>query len=76
MFADPERFDIGRVPNAQLGFGAGIHFCLGAPLARIEAQMALGTLLRRMPRLALATEKPQWRESSTLRGLKALPLTF
>ena len=75
-FADPDRLDISRPDKDHIAFGFGIHFCLGAPLARIEAQMALGTLLRRMPRLALATEKPQWRESSTLRGLKALPLTF
>ncbi|HWM41939.1 MAG TPA: cytochrome P450 [Burkholderiales bacterium] len=75
-FAEPDRLDIARRDKDHIAFGFGIHFCLGAPLARIEAQIALGTLLRRLPRLALATEAPQWRESSTLRGLKALPLTF
>ena len=76
QFPDPDRFDITRRENDHIAFGFGIHYCLGAPLARIEAQIALGTLFRRMPRLALATATPQWRESSTLRGLKALPLTF
>jgi cytochrome P450/class 3 adenylate cyclase len=75
-FADPDRLDLARRDQDHIAFGFGIHFCLGAPLARIEAQIALGTLLRRMPRLELATETPQWRESSTLRGLAALPLTF
>ena len=75
-FAEPDRLDIARRDKDHIAFGFGIHFCLGAPLARIEAQIALGALLRRLPRLALATETPQWRESSTLRGLKALPLTF
>jgi cytochrome P450 len=76
QFPDPDRLDITRLENDHIAFGFGMHFCLGAPLARIEAQIALGTLLRRMPRLALATVTPRWRESSTLRGLKALPLTF
>jgi cytochrome P450/predicted ATPase/class 3 adenylate cyclase len=75
-FADPDRLDITRPDKDHIAFGFGIHFCLGAPLARLEAQIALGTLLRRMPRLALATETPQWRESSTLRGLKELPISF
>jgi cytochrome P450 len=75
-FPDPDRLDVGRRENRHLSFGHGIHFCLGAPLARVEAQIAVGTLLRRMPRLALATATPEWRESSTLRGLKTLPVTF
>ena len=54
----------------------GIHFCLGAQLARLEGQIAIGTLLRRMPGLRLAPSTPEWRESSTLRGLKTLPVTF
>jgi cytochrome P450/class 3 adenylate cyclase/tetratricopeptide (TPR) repeat protein len=75
-FPDPDRLDLARRDKDHIAFGFGIHFCLGAPLARIEAQIALGTLLRRMPRLALATETPQWRESSTLRGLKELPVSL
>jgi len=75
-FADPDRLDIARAENRHLAFGFGIHFCLGAPLARVEGQIALGTLLRRMPALALQTGIPDWRESSTLRGLKTLPVAF
>jgi pimeloyl-[acyl-carrier protein] synthase len=75
-FPDPDRLDITRHDNRHLAFGFGIHFCLGAPLARLEGQIAIGTLLRRMPRLSLATSTPEWRESSTLRGLKRLPVTF
>jgi hypothetical protein len=75
-FPDPDRLDIRRGDTRHLGFGWGIHFCLGAPLARVEAQLALATLLRRRPGLALATATPEWREGTALRGLKALPLTF
>ncbi|SRR6266545_2161453 len=75
-FPDPDRLDITRRDNRHIAFGFGIHFCLGAPLARLEGQIAIGTLLRRMPWLKLATSAPEWRESSTLRGLKTLPVTF
>ncbi len=75
-FAEPDRLDITRADNRHLAFGWGIHFCLGAPLARAEAQAAIGTIARRLPELALATPKPEWREASALRGLKALPVTF
>jgi cytochrome P450 len=74
-FPDPDRLDLTRRDNRHLSFGFGIHFCLGAPLARLEAQVAIGTLIRRAPRLQPATEAFEWRESSTLRGLKALPVT-
>lgn len=76
QFPDPDRLDLGRADNRHIAFGWGIHFCLGAPLARVEGQIAIGTLARRLPRLALATDTPEWRESSALRGLKALPVTF
>ena len=76
QFPDPDRLDIGRTENRHLAFGWGIHFCLGAPLARVEGQIALDTLLRRLPRLALATDKPEFRQSLTLRGLTSLPVTF
>jgi cytochrome P450 len=75
-FADPERLDVARKDNRHIAFGFGIHFCLGASLARIEGQVAIGTLLRRMPALKLVSDTPEWRESSVLRGLKTLPVTF
>jgi len=75
VFPEAERFDIGRHPNPQLGFGAGIHYCIGAPLARLEAQIAIERLLARFPRLALAeAAPPRWRRLINLRGLEALPL--
>jgi pimeloyl-[acyl-carrier protein] synthase len=75
-FPDPDRLDIGRTENRHIAFGFGIHFCLGAPLARVEGQLALGALMRRMPKLRLGDADLEWRESSTLRGLKALPVEF
>lgn len=74
-FAEPERLDIGRNPNPHLAFGSGIHYCLGAPLARLEGQIAIGTLIRRMPKLTLATEAPTYRDNFTLRGLHSLAVT-
>jgi len=75
-FADPDRLDVTRQENRHIAFGFGIHFCLGAPLARIEGQVAIGTILRRWPTLKLVSDTPEWRESSVLRGLKTLPVTF
>jgi len=75
-FPDPDRLDISRKENRHIAFGFGIHFCLGAPLARIEGQIAIGALMRRLPALTLVSDTPEWRESSVLRGLKALPVTF
>jgi cytochrome P450 len=74
VFAEPDRFDIGRTPNPHMGFGAGIHYCLGAPLARLEAEIAFTRLLQRYPALALADETPQWRKLINLRGLESLRL--
>jgi len=76
QFADPDRLDVTRRDVRHISFGYGIHFCLGAPLARVEGQIALGTLLRRAPQLALAEPTPEWRESSVLRGLKRLRVTL
>ena len=73
-FADPEHFDIGRTPNHQLGFGAGIHFCIGAPLARLEARIALNRLLARFPMLEGVDDAPRWRRLINLRGLEVLNL--
>ena len=76
QFPDPDRLDVTRRDVRHISFGYGIHFCLGAPLARVEGQIALGTLLRRAPGLALAEPSPEWRESSVLRGLKRLRVKF
>ncbi|MCF6526123.1 cytochrome P450 [Streptomyces sp. JJ36] len=81
---DPERFprpdvlDLGRGDNQHLGYGHGIHYCLGAPLARLEGRIALGTLFRRLPGLQLATDPAdlRWRGGLIMRGLRALPVTF
>jgi cytochrome P450 len=72
-FAEPERFDPTRSPNPHLSFGAGIHVCVGAPLARLELQVALEVLFERLPRLALAAE-PHWRDTWHFHGLEALHL--
>jgi pimeloyl-[acyl-carrier protein] synthase len=74
-FPDPDRLDIGRRDNRHVAFGSGIHFCLGAPLARLEGQIVFGQLLGRFSHLALETEGPPWRRSFTLRGLLALPVS-
>jgi pimeloyl-[acyl-carrier protein] synthase len=76
QFPDPDRLDITRADNRHVAFGLGIHFCLGAPLARVEGQIAINTLLARMPRLALATDRPAFRQSLTLRGLESLRVSF
>ena len=75
-FADPDRLDIGRQDNRHLAFGAGAHFCFGAPLARMEGTIAFSTLLQRTSDISLASEHLVWRENLGLRGLEALPLEF
>jgi cytochrome P450 len=74
VFGDPDRLDVGRAHNPHLSFGAGTHYCLGAPLGRLELELSFGTLLRRLPRLAPATE-PAWKPTYVLRGLEALRVT-
>lgn len=81
---DPERFqdadtlDLARSDNQHLGYGHGIHYCLGAPLARLEGQVALATLLRRLPDLRLAADPAdlRWRGGLIMRGLRTLPVEF
>jgi len=72
-FPEPDRLDLGRSDNAPLSFGGGIHYCLGAPLARLEAQIAFPAVLSRLPGLELAGE-PERRDSLTIRGLTRLPI--
>jgi cytochrome P450 len=71
VFADPDRFDIGRDPNPQVGFGAGVHFCLGAPLARMELAIAVDRLLGRWPALTLV-RPPVRRPTFVLRGYREI----
>ncbi|MEV0677080.1 cytochrome P450 [Actinosynnema sp. NPDC050436] len=73
VFADPDVLDVGRTPNAHLGFGMGIHYCLGAPLARIEVQAALSALTRKLPGAVVAAE-PRRRAEFVIRGLHELLL--
>lgn len=77
-FKVADRLDITREPNRHMAFGQGIHFCLGAPLARMEGQIAITTLLRRLSnlRLAVPVEELHWRPGLVLRGLQALPVAF
>jgi cytochrome P450 len=70
-FERPDELDLGRDPNPHVSFGAGIHYCLGAPLARLELQIAFTTLLRRAPHLELV-EEPRWKPTYVLRGLQTL----
>lgn len=72
VFDDPDRFDIARSPNPHLAFGAGIHYCVGAPLARLEAEVVFTRLLQRHPELALDDPVPRWRTLINLRGLEVL----
>lgn len=78
QFPRAAELDITRAPNRHLAFGQGIHYCLGAPLARLEGEIAIGTLLRRLPDLRFSTppEALSWRHGLILRGLDALPLRF
>jgi cytochrome P450 len=75
-FADPDRLDVRRGDDEHLSFGGGSHYCLGASLARLEAQVAIGAIVSELPKLRLATGEPEWRETLTLRGLKSLPVEF
>jgi pimeloyl-[acyl-carrier protein] synthase len=73
-FRDPERLDLTRTEVNHLSFGAGAHYCIGAPLARVEAQVAIGRLVERFAGLRLACESPRYRSTAVLRGLIELPV--
>jgi len=76
-FPKPETFDVARNPNEHVSFGEGIHFCLGAPLARLEGAIAIESMLEKFPRLELANPgaKLEYRGSMALRGLRELRLS-
>lgn len=74
QFTNPERLEITRADNRHIAFGHGIHYCLGAPLARLEASVAVPLLLRRMPQMRLLASEPEHRDTIGFRGLKHLPV--
>jgi len=77
MFANPNGLDLARNPNKHLAFGNGIHYCVGAPLARLEGAVAFPLLLNRLPNLALAVDVDQleWAQTILLHGMKSMPVT-
>lgn len=76
QFSDPDRLDIARRENNHIAFGNGIHHCLGAPLARLEGEIAINAVLSRCPDLRLTDETPVWRKNIMIRNLKSLPVVF
>ncbi len=75
QFDEPDRLDVSRNPNAHLAFGHGLHYCVGAPLARLEGEIAFGRLLARFERITLDdTATLEYRNSTLMRGLKTLPV--
>ena len=75
-FPDPDRLDVGRADIQHLSFGGGIHYCLGAALARVEAHVAFAALVDRLPGLQLSIDEPEWRATFVLRGLTSLPVRW
>jgi len=76
QFADPDHLDITRQDNRHLAFAWAAHYCFGAPLARVEGQVAFSTILRRLPNLALEPASLVWRRNMAFRGLEALPVAW
>jgi cytochrome P450 len=74
VFTDPDTFDVSRHPNPHLAFGFGTHFCLGGPLARMQARMAIEELFTRFPDMRLATDELVWRPSALLRRRESVPV--
>ena len=75
-YADPDSLDVGRNPTDHVAFGDGIHFCLGAALARLEGQVTIGTLLQRFPHLRLLDDEPEWGGTFAIRGVTSLRLAL
>jgi cytochrome P450 len=76
QFKEPDQLDLKRLNNQHLAFSAGLHFCIGAQLARLEGQIALLNLVQRFPRMKLNAIRPDWASTFGFRGLKALPVTL
>jgi cytochrome P450 len=76
VFTAPHTFYVGRADNPHLGFGLGIHYCLGVPLARLEAPIALSALVRRTRRRELTTHQSVYNDNIALQGLASLPVTL
>jgi pimeloyl-[acyl-carrier protein] synthase len=75
-FFEPDKINLERSDNRHLAFGWASHYCIGAPLARLTGQVALGVLTQRLPDLELETTTPEWRRMASLRGIIALPVRF
>ncbi len=76
QFKEPDRLDLARLNNQHLAFSAGLHFCIGAQLARLEGQIALLNLVQRFPKMKLTGPRPEWASTFGFRGLKSLPVTM
>jgi cytochrome P450 len=76
VFADPDLFKVDRPVNRHVAFGLGIHFCLGAPLARLEARIAFDRLLSRLPEIRLETPQPEWHDELVTRSMKQLVISY
>ncbi len=76
QFPYPDRLDLNRGENSNIPFGAGLHYCLGFALARAQGQIAINTVVQKLPDLKLGTDRLEWRKNLVLRGLKVLPVTF
>ena len=74
MFTDPDRLDIRRKNNKHIAFGNGEHYCIGAMLARMEAEIAIGTMVRRFPKMRLKSKRAKWNRNIIFRGLRNLPV--